>query len=70
MNLTKRTVEALPIPPTGTAATWDDALPGFGVRVASSGRKVYVIRYRNRHGRDRLVTLARVVDMQDRKSVV
>ena len=63
MNLTKRTVAALPTPEKGSTTTWDDALPGFGVRVSYSGRAVYVIRYRNKHGRDRLYTFARVAEM-------
>jgi integrase len=63
MNLTKRSIAAIPTPEKGTVATWDDALPGFGVRVSYSGRAVYVIRYRNRHGKDRLYTFARVADM-------
>lgn len=63
MNLTKRSVAALPIPAKGSTTTWDDALPGFGVRVIYSGRMVYVIRYRNKQGRDRLHTFARVADM-------
>lgn len=37
---------------------WDDALPGFGVRVAPSGRKVFVLSYRA-NGRKRLLTLGR-----------
>jgi integrase len=63
MNLTKRSIAAIPTPEKGTVATWDDALPGFGVRVSYSGRAVYVIRYRNRHGKERLYTFARVADM-------
>lgn len=63
MKLTKTTVANLPTPETGSAAHWDDSLPGFGVRVASSGRKTWVIRYRTQAGTDRLYTLARVADM-------
>lgn len=63
MNLTKRTVTAIDPPEKGTIAVWDDAVPGFGVRVTYSGRRVYVVRYRNRHGKDRLYTFARFADM-------
>lgn len=63
MNLTKRSVAAIPTPEKGSSTTWDDALPGFGVRVIYTGRAVYVIRYRNRHGRERLHTFARVAEM-------
>lgn len=44
-RLTKRTVEAAPIPPTGDATLWDSELRGFGLRVYASGRRVFVLRY-------------------------
>src|SRR3990172_4607577 len=36
---------------------WDESLPGFGVRVYASGRRVYLARYRNRAGRVRYLVL-------------
>jgi integrase len=42
---------------------WDSDVPGFGVRVGSSGRKTYVIRYRTVHGTSRYHTIARTCDM-------
>lgn len=62
MKLTKTAIE------TATANgkdcfLWCSELPRFGVRVATSGRKTYVARYRNAAGQSRMVTLARVVDM-------
>lgn len=42
---------------------WDSEVPGFGIRVRSSGRKTYIIRYRNRYGQDRYHTIARTCDM-------
>jgi integrase len=58
MHLTKRTIEALEyqgLEPRKDIR-WDDLLPGFGVRVYTSGRKTFVVSYRH-HGRKRLMTL-------------
>jgi len=38
-------------------ARWDRTLPGFGVRVYPSGRKSFIIKYTNKHGRQRQKTL-------------
>ena len=62
MKLTKTLID-------GTQATdkdvflWCSELPRFGVRVATSGRKTYIARYRTEAGQSRMVTLARTVDM-------
>ena len=44
-RLTKRIVDTL-APGTPDYFAWDDDVPGFGVRVWPSGRKVYVAQYR------------------------
>lgn len=56
-RLTKRAVEGAKA--TGKGWSWlgDDEVPGFGVRVYPSGRKVYSLRYRNAAGRQRMLKL-------------
>ncbi|MDA0999844.1 MAG: Arm DNA-binding domain-containing protein, partial [bacterium] len=58
MKLTKRTVDALPVPRAGKRFYWDDALPGFGMSVTSGGVKSYVLDYRHK-GRQRRITIGR-----------
>jgi len=56
-KLTKRTVDSVPLPKTGETFVWDSQLAGFGLRVRPSGRKSYVLQYRNAYGRSRRLTL-------------
>jgi hypothetical protein len=42
IRLTQRAVETLKPPATGRVEYWDSHLPGFGLRVAGSGRKTWV----------------------------
>jgi len=45
MKLTKRSIDA--IKPTGEDFfVWDNALPGFGLRVSPKGRKTFIVQYR------------------------
>ena len=57
-RLTKRTVDALSVS-AGDAVFWDRDLPGFGVRVHASGRKVYVVQTRGPDGRPKRVSIGR-----------
>ena len=57
IKITKRAVDRL----LGDGAEkfyWDDDLPGFGVRIRSSGRKYYIVQFRA-DGRLRRITLGR-----------
>jgi len=55
-RLSKRIVDAAK-PAEKPRFVWDEALPGFGLLVHPSGRKVYVAQYRNAEGRSRRITL-------------
>lgn len=49
-KLTKRTAEAAS-PKAARYVVWDSELPGFGLRIESSGRKTFIARYRAGGGR-------------------
>ena len=58
-KLTKTMVEAIP-PADQDVVVWDEALPGFGVRVKPSGVRSYVVQYRSREsGASRRLTIGR-----------
>ena len=57
VKLTKRRVEAL-----DRGTLWDSELPGFGVRLRSSGERYYFLKYRA-HGRQRWLTIGRHGDL-------
>ena len=45
IRLTKSAIDALPTPPA-EVVYWDAGLPGFGVKVTPTGRKVFLVLYR------------------------
>ena len=49
VKITKRVVEAAEAQEKDYLI-WDDDLPGFGLRVFSSGKRSYVIQYRTNEG--------------------
>jgi integrase len=59
VKLTKRLLEDLAAGDGRELWVWDTELPGFGVRVKSSGVKAYVIQYRNLQRQSRKITLGR-----------
>jgi len=59
-RITKRFVEGLRSDPERELYIADDDLPGFGIRLRSSGAASYVIRYRNETGESRRFTIGRV----------
>lgn len=54
--LTDRTIKSLRPPADGRIDVWDETLPGFGLRVSSTGRRTWVLMYR-RNGLLRRFTL-------------
>jgi hypothetical protein len=48
LKLTKTVVESLE-PSTQEQVVWDEALPGFGLRIKPTGVRSYIVQYRNRH---------------------
>jgi AraC-like DNA-binding protein len=55
-RLSKRSVDGAE-PAEKPRFVWDEALPRFGLLVHPSGRKVYVVQYRNAEGRSRRLSL-------------
>lgn len=56
--LTKRMVDATPLPPTGEVMLRDRTVPGFALRVYASGRRVWMYQYRApKGGASRRLTL-------------
>src|SRR5215204_2376115 len=53
IKLTKSAIDALKRGPKDLVV-WDLSLPGFGVKVTPTGRKVFIALYRTRGGRSRL----------------
>jgi hypothetical protein len=45
LKLTKSAIDALPIP-SKEIVYWDSGCPGFGVKITSRGRKVFIVLYR------------------------
>ncbi len=59
MKLTKRAIDSFSYQGDGQSrdVRWDAAMPGFGLRIYPSGRKAFIISYRDDDRRSRLLTL-------------
>ncbi len=57
-KLTKRAIDSFRYR-GGWDVRWDADTPGFGVRVYPSGKKSFVLSYRNARGKKRLFVLGR-----------
>lgn len=57
-KLTKKLIDDTALD-QGEIILWDHTVPGFGVRVKASGRKTFVIQYRNAEHRSRRLTIGR-----------
>ena len=62
MNLNKTTIEKLPTPDKGYAIHWDEKLPGFGLRVTSTGAKAFIFQKRI-NGKEKRMTVGRYGDL-------
>jgi integrase len=61
MRLTDATVTTLQLPPGKTDALfWDDAVPGFGIRIRASGVRAWVFQYKAGGYATRRLTIGRV----------
>ena len=58
LKLTKRAVDALAVE-SGDTVVWDRDLPGFGIRVYASGRKVWCVQTRGAGGGPKRFALGR-----------
>jgi len=56
-KLTRKVIDAEPLPAESRAVLWDTDLKGFGVRITSKGSKTYVLKYRTVLGDQRWLTL-------------
>ena len=46
MKLNKSSIDKLPSPSSGYSLFWDDALPGFGIRITSTGVRSFIVQKR------------------------
>ncbi|MCS5596733.1 MAG: site-specific integrase [Alphaproteobacteria bacterium] len=58
-RLTKKLIDALPLPSKGNKITYDDAIKGFGIRVTHKGVKSFVLNYVV-NGRERRYTIGQL----------
>lgn len=59
MKLNNRNSLSLQPDPSGDVYTWDDELPGFGLRIKPSGVRSFMVQYRNSSRISRRITIGR-----------
>jgi integrase len=63
VNLTEKTIKAIPTPTAGHTITWDTRESRFGLRTTSTGEKAFIVEYLSKHpsarGKDRRYTFGR-----------
>ena len=64
VHLTDAVIKRLPLPAKGSKITYDDDVPGFGVRVTAGGFKSFVLNYVTRAGRERRFTIGSAENWQ------
>ena len=62
VKLSRRTIDTLSVE-RGDKVFWDRELPGFGIRVHATGRKIYVAQARTPGGLPKRATIGRFVEM-------
>ena len=67
MRFTQLAVERLAPPKTGRVIIWDRLLPGFGLRISSTGARAWVAKYRvnGRQVMETIATVARLPNVAD-----
>jgi integrase len=61
-RLTDAAIKRLPAPTKNNRITYDDEVPGFGIRVTAAGARSFVFNYRTRSGRERRFTIGSHLD--------
>jgi integrase len=71
LKLTQAAVERLKPPATGRLEVWDSQLPGFGLRISSSGHKTWQVLYRvdGKMVREKLGTQAQIPNVADARKL-
>ena len=57
-RITKRTIDSLKPPTSGSRFLWDSELRGFGLRMSPQGRVAFIVQYRTPQGRTRRYSFA------------
>jgi integrase len=57
IKFTRQNIDALEAPPTGEVFAWCSDKPGWGVRILASGRKSWVVQFRDKSGKSRRHTI-------------